>query len=368
MQDETRKVMWFVFAIGVLTFAAIPEAWGMFSHSAATGSVKDASMANALWGQQRQITAYTQSWSNDTNTASIPGAVESVIQQVTWDTSVWPPKLTLTGYGFGNPPSQGQPLIQIGDTSRGWMASTLGSAVQPHIAEWQNNKIVIDGFSNYGSGDVGNWSNGLGSWVFARGDYIKISITNPQSGTVGSTIVTYPNDAPMPTVAMNVPNNIIGGIQTTISGTVTFNGQPLANQAVALSVSHGSLAGGGGQQATPTEYMLSTDGQGQWSVNYTPPLPGGTTETITAMADSMSTTQSLTILPAFKVTLTATANQNDNNVTLQAVVNYPLNGFTLEIINQTTGQVVASTTQGTTLTTVITAVENQTQTYIAQIN
>ncbi|MDI9261182.1 hypothetical protein [Alicyclobacillus sendaiensis] len=70
----------------------------------------------------------------------------------------------------------------------------------------------------------------------------------------------------------------------------------------------------------------------------------------------------------YTVTLTAQGDSTDNNVTLTATSNLPLNGHTMSIVNLTTGQVIASTTQGTTLTTTVQATPQQTTQYQAQIN
>lgn len=367
MERENNMLLWSIFGIAVLTVAIVPSAWGMLGRTTGTGVVKNANMAQTLWGHSPPVPQYVQSKAQDQQVSIIPGALTPSNIKVTWNTAVWPPSMTISGYGFGNPPSGTKASLVVADQSRGWVAGNAPNYnVQTQVASWTNNEIDITGFANYGSASLTNWANGLGSWVFARGDMLTLQVTNPQTGVTSNASTTYPSNAPMPTVSINSVGSPIAGQQVTMTGHVTFGGQPLANQAVALSVTGGQFTSDG-TEVSPTEYIVFTNSNGTWSANYVSPMPGGTTETVTASGDTMSQSQSFDVLPAFTVSLTASANQTDNNVTLTAKVNRPLDGYTLEIVNETTGQVVASTTQGTSLTTQITAVQQQTQTFIAEV-
>lgn len=367
MDRENNMLLWSIFGIAVLTMAVVPSAWGMLGRTAGTGVVKNANMAQTLWGQSPSVSQYVQNKAQDEQVSIIPGALTPSDINVTWNTAAWPPSVTISGYGFGNPPSGTKASLVIADQSRGWVAGNASKYdVQTQVASWTNNEIDITGFTNYGSASLTSWANGMGSWVFAPGDMLTLQITNPQTGTTKTASTTYPLNAPMPTVSIDPVGSPIASQQVTMTGHVSFAGQPLANQAVALSVTGGQFTGGG-TQVSSTEYIVFTNSSGLWSANYVPPMPGGTTQTVTASADSISQSQSFDVLPMFTVSLTASANQTNNNVTLTATVNRPLSGYTLEIINQVTGQVVASTTQGTSLTTQITAVQQQTESFIAEV-
>jgi len=365
VERETNMLLWSIFGISVITVAIIPSAWGMLGHTASTGAVKNSNMAQTLWGQSTPVSPLVAQMANSESVAIIPGATTPHIQALTWTTTTWGPQLTITGYGFGNPPASGQAALVIADVSRGW---TTGShSVTSTISKWKNDEIDITGFTNYGSSDLTNWANGLGSWVFAPGDSVDVRVTNPQTGAQMSDVATYPTNALMPTISINPITTVIADSTETISGTVNFQGQPLANQAVNIDANIGSFTGNG-VQTISTEYTVQTNANGQWTANYLAPKTAGT-GTITVMSDAESASATIKIAPPFVVTLTATGNQTNNNITLTATVNYPLEGqFTLSIINQTTGQVVASTTQGTTLSAQISVAEKTTDVFIAQVN
>lgn len=359
-------LLWTIFGVGVLTVAIIPSAWGMLSRTAATGDVQSANMAQTLWGQSQPVTPYVSNLAQSQAVSIIPGAVVPTIQSVTWDTTKWGPGLVISGFGFGNPPHAHAPALQIADNSRGWVGGTA-NGVAPTIQSWRNDQIVVSGWNGYGTSDLSNWNDGLGSFVFAPGDALSIQVTNPQTKQTGGSTTTYPPDAQMPTVKMNTIQTLVSGQSVTVQGKVTFNGQPLANQSVNLSATAGLFSGGDGTQVTPTEYTVSTNSDGQWSATFTAPSQSGSV-TVTAMADAETATESTTVLSPFVVTLTAQSDQTDNNVTLSATVNHDLGGeSTLSIINQTTGQTIASTNQGTSLTTQVTMQQQATDTFMAQV-
>lgn len=288
-------LLWSIFGIGVLTVAIIPSAWGMLGHTTATGSVKNANMAQVLWGQSTPVSQSVSQMANDSGVAIIPGATAPHIENVEWNTSVWGPELTLTGYGFGNSPQNQNGTFTIGDQSRGWVAgNAAGYGVQPTIQTWRNDKIVVTGFAGYGQSDASDWNDGLGSWVFAPGDDLTIQVENPQTGVAGSEKVTYPTNAPMPSLSVNaISKNLTGGSVTEISGHVTFGGQPISNQAVNVSVTGGTPSATAYQNNT-SEYVVQTDTNGDFSVPYTVPNQPGTYQ-VTVMVDSVDSTESVTV-------------------------------------------------------------------------
>jgi len=294
-------MMWAIFGIGVLTVAMIPLAWGTINHTAATGVKSNANMAQALWGHSPPVSQYVADWANNDQVPIIPGAVEGVIQHVEWDTSSFVPKLTLTGYGFGNPPASGQSTLSILDTSRGWLASNGPStSVQAVVQSWTNEKIVISGFTNYGGADTSDWGDGLGSWVFAPGDTITIQVTNPQTHNTGSMTGQFPQNVPLSTISLHTIGNIVAQATTNITGCVTFLGKPLANQAVSLSVTGGVIQGTEVMNE-PGEFVVYTDANGDFSIPYTA-SSSGQTVTLNASADGVTATQVFSVL-APKLTL-----------------------------------------------------------------
>lgn len=459
MERETRMLLWTIFGIGVLTVAAIPAAWGSLNHQTATGVVSNKNMAQVLWGQSQNPSPYVEQWSQNTGVPIIPGAVSPHITSVTWDTFAWIPQLVISGDGFGNSPTTGDGQLTVVDTTRDWSAANdATSGVQPTIRKWSNEGIVVSGFSGgYGQADIAHWSDGLGAWVFAPGDSIQITVVNPQTGNRQTTRSTFPANAPIPKISMNAVEPMMVGRSQSISGQVSFDGQALANQSVAVSVSGGAL-GGTAFADNPSEHVVDTDAQGDFSIPYTATDTAGLV-TVTLQADGQTAHESIQVydpvpmlqvsttspyidqnvqltatcndLPPgiqlailkslsgteqildqspnspltmsetehvvgvvsytaavldksghivtksavvqvswqdpYTVTLVATADRTDNTVTLTATSNEPLNGHTMEIINKTTGQVVVSTTRGTTLTTQVTALANQTQDYVAVI-
>lgn len=454
MERETRMLLWTLFAIGILTVGLLPAAWGTLNHAVAIGVKSNHDMAQALWGQSPPLSPSENTWLTNTNVPILPGAANTHVNSVSWNTSTWGPQLVISGYGFGNPPAAVQTALLIRDTRRHWAAADSSAyGVQPVMASWQNDRIVVGGFDGYGTTDVSNGSPGQDSEVFAPGDHLTVSVTNPQTGSTGSFHTQYPPSAPMPIVTMDLLPSLIEGQSETLSGRVSFNGTGLADQIVTLYWSGGTVASGvsilsgqtvmtdgngrftvtytaprqpgtytvsasadtgyvaqqvqvsvpivsidpmptveAGQSATITGHvtgvggagmagqtvMLSveggqirpqavvTDSRGRFTATFTAPGTGGT-ESVMASSDGAVGTASVTVR-AFTVTLSAVGDPADNQVTLTATVNQPLSGYTLRILNQTTGQTVAQTDQGTTLTTHITMQQDVTQTFVAQIH
>lgn len=219
---------------------------------------------------------------------------------VGWNTSTWPPSLTITGYGFGNTSQVTPGMLMIDDPTQGWRAGHPGDAVQPQVQSWTNTGVVVSGFAGYGLSDQTNWTDGNGSWVFRPGDQLTIQVVNPQTGTSQSTNVTYPTSASMPTVTIN-PISLAPGAQTNITGHVSFNGQPLANQVVNVAVSAGTL-GGTAYANNASEHFVTTDGNGDFSIPYTAPQQAGSVQ-VTVMADGVTATQTLSVMAPQTITV-----------------------------------------------------------------
>ena len=286
MERETRMLLWALFGIGVLTVAFLPAAWTSLNHNTSTAVKSNAKMAQVLWGQSPSVTPYVSGWAKDTSVPIIPGAVDPHITSLSWKTSTWGPQLVISGYGFGNPPAPGNASITIADTTRGWVAGDASQyGVQPIVSLWRNDRIEISGFAGYGQSDVSHWSDGNGSWVFASGDALTIQVTNPQTGDTGNYQVLYPPSAPLPSLTLNPLSDLVAGAQTTITGQVTFTGQPLANQAVNVSVTSGQL-GGTAYTDNPNEHVVYTDPTGHFSIPYTANTSG--IVSVTVMADGVT--------------------------------------------------------------------------------
>lgn len=294
MERETRMLLWTLFGIGVLTVAFLPAAWTSLNHQTAVGVKSNANMAQVLWGQSQSVPPYVTGWAGDTSVPIIPGAVTPNVTSVSWDTSTWGPKLVITGYGFGNPPASGKTSLTVADQSRGWVAGNASTyGVQPVITLWRNDRIVVSGFASYGKSDMSNWFDGRGSWVFSPGDALSIQLTNPQTGSTGKEDVIFPVSAPTPTLMMNPIPVLVTGSQTTFSGKVTWNGQPLSDQAVNVSVTAGTL-GGTAYTGDASEHVVYTDGNGHFSIPYSANTGGAIT--ITVMADGVTLTRTVMVL------------------------------------------------------------------------
>ncbi|QSO53054.1 Ig-like domain-containing protein [Alicyclobacillus curvatus] len=293
MERETRMLLWALFGIGVLTVAFLPAAWTSLNHNASTGVQSNAKMAQVLWGQSPSVTPYVSGWAKDTSVPIIPGAVHPHITSVSWKTSTWSPQLVISGYGFGNPPAFGNASITIADATRGWVAGDASQyGVHSIVSLWRNDRIEISGFDGYGESDVSHWSDGNGSWVFAPGDALTIQVTNPQTGDTGSDHVTYPQSAPLPSLTLNPIADLAAGAQTAFTGQVTFAGQPLANQAVNVSVTTGKL-GGTAYTDNPNEHVVYTDPTGHFSIPYSANTSG--TVSVTVMADGVTEQRTFTV-------------------------------------------------------------------------
>lgn len=358
MEKETKMLLWTLFGISAVAIAIVPTGWLQSKSALEQTSKSNGNMEQVLWNQN----SAPQYNFPDTNSVSIiPGALTPTIQSVTWDTSTWGPGIKIEGYGFGNTSAKSG-FITITDETRNWTESQLV------ISSWVNKEIDISGLGNYGGSDPNSYSDGQGNFIFAPGDSLSISITNPQTGNKGSNKVVYPQDALMPTLTVNpLGSKVVAGTKQTVSGRLMLNGKPLSNQTVNASVTSGTLSGGV-YSDKPTTYYVRTDNNGNFSFTYTAPRTSVKGVQLSVWSDGKSFAETFDVAPPFTILLQATGDQTDNNVTLTATTNYPVDGFTLSILDKTQGKVIASTNHGTTLTTTITAVANQTHSYVAEVN
>jgi|GEM_PF-2344136 len=304
MEKPLQMLLWGGFAVGVMTFGFFPTMWTVTQAGTARTVVGNAGLAQTLWGGQSgyqgptvpsALSASVQ-YPQSTSVAIIPGALTPSIATLTWGTSTWPPTLTIQGTGFGNPVSTGE-TVTAADTTRGWTATGI-------VQSWTNTQIVLASFTpTYGGGDSQNWADGLGSFVFAPGDGLTVSVTNPETGQTGSFQAQAPTNMPLPTVTLSSLSSQIltFGQSVTVSGSVTFNGQPLANQAVNLSATTGTFSGSGGTQASPNDYMVFTDSAGHFTASYTAPSAAGS-QTLSAMAGSVAATETAQVVAPPKIT------------------------------------------------------------------
>lgn len=221
----------------------------------------------------------------------ISGTGVPIISNVTWGGTTWSPSLTITGTNLGSYAS-----VTTQDDTTNWI-STPTSGVQPQIASSTSTKLVISGFNGYGSGDDTFWSDGLGSWSFRPGDQVTITYQDTTGQTTQYT-TTYPS-SPMPTVSIAHVSSQPADSTVTLSGTVSFNGTPLANQAVVLTSSSGFFTPSGSYVAdNPNEFMVFTDANGDWTASYTTPsTPNGATVQIKASSAGQPASTTFDVAP-----------------------------------------------------------------------
>jgi len=334
MERETRMLLWTLFGIGVLTVAFLPAAWTSLNHDTAIGVESNANMAQVLWGQAPSVPAYVTGWARDMRVPIIPGAVDAHVESVSWDTSTWGPQLVISGYGFGNPPAPGKASLTIADQSRGWVAGNAPTyGVQPVIALWRNDRIVVSGWSGYGESDGSNWSDGLGSWVFAPGDSLVISVTNPQTGNTGTFGTQYTVNASMPTISLNSIPTIVAGQSIDLTGHVTWQGHPLSNQAVSVSTSIGTL-GGTAYPSNPSEYVVYTDANGNFSIPFTASSGATGQVTVQAMSDGVTITGNFAIILPVPTLTVISPNPLPSNVPTGEDVIFQANANVLPVGDQ----------------------------------
>lgn len=312
--------------------------------SVGSGSFSGSSSINVTTNAQGQFsTTFTAPGSAGTYTitgvcdnsrasTSIPVVEKPSISGVSWNTSTWAPQPTISGSGFGS--SAGNEYVQIVDNTRSWQGGTSGSAVVFTVGTWNENTVTVTNMSNYGGGS--------GGWIFAPGDSLTINVTNPQSGLTGSYNTTYPSYAQMASVSINGLQSMQSNASQAISGRVTLNGEGLAYQTVTLSTNGGSFGSN----------TVTTDANGNWSDTYNSPSSGGT-YTITASSDGGSSSTNAVALPQFSVSLSGYAT-SQYGFSFTATTNNQLStsGYQvyIGIYDITTGQWVASSSSGTSLT------------------
>lgn len=368
MERETKMLVWTIFAISAMTFGVIPASWNVTKKSTSQGVKSSANLSQTLWSKSQPLSPTVQNYLKSTtynNVAIIPGALDPQIASVQLDTSVWPPNMKVQGYQFGNPTSKTDVPLSLMDTSRGWQTKTASPGVVPQISFWDNTDITLTGLTSYGSSDLSNFSDGLGSWVFAPGDNITVGVTNPQTNKTGTYQFQYPQNAPMPNVSANVVSTLVVGQSTNITGTVSFNGQPLENQVVNITVSEGTL-GGVSYQNNNSVHVVSTDSQGNFSISYLAPAQAASVK-VSVMSDSVTQNESITVLqPTAYLQVSKNVMQSGETATLTASANVIPSGYLLELIDQGSGQVL---NQGTSnpLTFSVSYTDGSTHTYVSKV-
>ncbi len=419
MSDNINKLVWGIFAIGALSVALLPVGWSTLTTQYNQEAATNNQTLNRVFGSSNSNTTYVKPLM-----AVIPGHLAS-ITSVSVGTG-FPPLLTINGVGFGNiAPQSGQANVIITDTTSG---ATTSSALGTAIQSWSESQIVVQLSSNFfvkpkdnvtiqvistSNGDTATWN--MQGWLVAppviaftpisfvvvghnvsingamtdngllfTGQVVALStsggslyptdVVTDQNGNFVSTF-TAPTTAQMdtitansdttnqtlsvnvvaPVITFNSVSPVVIGQTRTISGSVMAGGLPYANQVVTLHISGGTIPS-----------TVTTGSNGNFSFNFTAPSTSGT-YTITGLNSGYSGNTSVSVIPNFVTNLTAQGDSTDNNVTLSATVNQALDGYTLAIINETTGQTLATTTSLTTLNTTITAISQQSDTFVAEV-
>ncbi len=284
---------------GSVSFDGQPLANQQVQLSVNGGSLSSATVTTNANGDFSGNYSAPNAAETDTITATVAG--QSVTQAltviappkitgVTWNTSTWAPSLVVSGSGFGS--SAGN--VELYDaTQNTWWDNTgkTGSAMNPAsagadtvTASWDDTSIGLSAFNAYGQ------DTGWRSWL-TPGDAITVYAENTQTGQTASYNSTYPKSAPMPTVSINNPGNLLSGEETLITGSVTWQGQALDNALVNLTASGGTLS------AT----TLTTNSSGQFSVTYTAPSTTGT-DTITASSITAQASTAVTVTNTVPIT------------------------------------------------------------------
>lgn len=368
MERETKMLVWTIFAISAISFGVIPASWNVTKRSTSQGVKSSANLSQALWSKSQPLSPTVANYLKSTtynNVAIIPGALDPQIASVQLDTSVWPPTMKIQGYQFGNPTSKTDVPLSIMDTSRGWQTKNASPGVIPQISFWDNTDVTLTGLTAYGSSDLTNFSDGLGSLVLAPGDNITIGVTNPQTNKTGTYEFQYPQNAPMPSVSVNVVSTLVVGQSTSIAGTVSFNGQPLANQAVNITASAGTLVGTS-YRDNQSVHVVNTDAQGNFSTSYTDPAQAANVK-VSVMSDSVTQNESISVLqPTAYLQVSKNVLQSGESTTLTASVNVIPSGYSLDLVDQGSGQVLSHVTSAP-LTYSASYTDGSTHTYVSKV-
>ncbi|MCI0184954.1 hypothetical protein [Sulfoacidibacillus ferrooxidans] len=370
MEKEMRMLMYGGLTLGVLLVGIVPVGWIAVNQGADKAVISNQSLDCKLWNNCENGTSGTTStssmassltYANETGTPVLPGNDDPTVSDVVWNTSVFPPVVTIQGSELGSGGT-----ISGGDATQGWVFNKNGSSVVPVVQSWTPNQVVFSFSSGYGEGDPTTFSDGHPYWVFRPGDQVNMTIT-PTGRPVMQESSTYPSSASMPDVTVQAVSALIAGQSEQVVDSVSFQGEPLAHQFVWIQPASGlSMTGSeiSGTSFGGENGLTNAQGQLTFSVS------GSTVGTcpLTMGADGVSHQTSITVEPAYTVQLTANADTDNNAVTLTAAVNQPIvSPYVLEIVNQTTGQVLASATSGERVSTTITALQDQTQQFIAQV-
>ena len=171
------------------------------------------------------------------------------------------PTITLTGTGFGATGS-----FSMSDFSYGWYLNNFS------VATWSDTHVVLTPSGPYGGADLSLYSDGNGSWILDPGDDVSVNLTNGASGQSLQQTEFLPSLS-LPSIAwLSTPGGVTTGQSTSAVGEVTDQGKPLANVAVVVTTSAGSLANGNVPNGMPSDSAIYfTNGSGQFTATVVAP-------------------------------------------------------------------------------------------------
>ena len=242
----------------------------------------------------------TASVNGTQQTLSIP--VSEVIPKITglvFTGTAQNPTITVSGSGFGTfsnslPWNGDSGDLVLHDNTGNWTMGSNGNLVTTNIQSWSNDQIVFKPGGAYGS------------YLLNSGDSVTV-IVQPQGTQAASyaSSVSYP--APIPSnITLQTGNMLSEGNSEQVSGQVTANGQPLANQTVSLSATGGTLSSS----------TVTTNSQGDFTSTYT---AGGQTGNfvIEAQVGSLTATASVQVIPPAVITgITFSGTSQDPVITI----------------------------------------------------
>ncbi|QRF23488.1 hypothetical protein FY534_07285 [Alicyclobacillus sp. TC] len=251
----TLTVLPIVATVGGVSYVALST-----RHQALTPA---RSFAAKIWGGTYQNASSSGGGSDGSGGGVTVTNPAPSISGVSWNTtSGASPSLTISGSNF----VEGATVTLL-DTTAGWQTGAQ-SGVTPNATWMSASSIDVSSLQGYGNG----------SFVFQPNDAITVEVTNPD-GQDAKYDTTYPGGAV--SLTLSAPQTVQEGEPVNITGSVTNNGQGLANALVNLSATGGSL--------DPTGAY--TDSNGNYVAQYTATTTG--TYTLTASADGVS--QSATV-------------------------------------------------------------------------
>lgn len=261
MQREISMTAWWIFSFVATGGLLIPVAAYTFSHGEGVAATQNAQWASALWGNT-PLPATVSTWEEASSSANVVsnfgafnGTPKLSVSGVAWTSGQWPPAVLLTGDGFGNEAANGR--LTVEDLTQGWMT---GSPVVPVISSWNHDAIDVAGWRGYGAaGDV-----------FQAGDQLLITVTNPQTGVMGTVKTSFPA-LTEPRLTLSTPlTQADVGSTVPISGHLSLGGVPLSDVPVSLSWA-----------TTDASTSVTTDGNGDYLTSIAVPMTVGR-QTLTA--------------------------------------------------------------------------------------